>query len=267
MQLTPDHIKFAQAELKRLNLYSLAIDGDAGAGTKAALDKVTELPKTWTLEKKLVGLLQLQAKKEGLDPGPIDGLWGQRTAVAYDQLVQLRKFGELPVVVRPDDRPAVGNPNNWPSQRDIAKLNAHYGQPGTNLVTIDVPYELVISYDPTKKTKRITCNKKVADSVLRVLNKVLQTYGLEEIKRLRLNMYAGCFQERAVRNGTRPSMHSWGIALDWDHNNNQLNWSATQATLARPEYDRWWQIWEEEGWVSLGRQRNFDWMHVQAATL
>lgn len=28
-----------------------------------------------------------------------------------------------------------------------------------------------------------------------------------------------------------------------------------------------WKCWEEEGWVSLGRQRNYDRMHVQAAKL
>ena len=40
-----------------------------------------------------------------------------------------------------------------------------------------------------------------------------------------------------------------------------------KATFAKPEYERWWQCWEEEGWLSLGRTRNFDWMHVQAAKL
>ena len=34
-----------------------------------------------------------------------------------------------------------------------------------------------------------------------------------------------------------------------------------------PEYDAWWRCWESEGWVSLGRLRNFDWMHIQAAKL
>ncbi|MCF8078467.1 MAG: hypothetical protein K9K88_04215 [Desulfobacterales bacterium] len=46
-----------------------------------------------------------------------------------------------------------------------------------------------------------------------------------------------------------------------------LKWGRDRAHFARTEYDAWWRLWEEEGWVSLGRQRNFDWMHVQAAQL
>ena len=35
----------------------------------------------------------------------------------------------------------------------------------------------------------------------------------------------------------------------------------------RREAEDWWRIWEEQGWTSLGRVRNFDWMHVQATKL
>ncbi len=266
MPLTPDHIKFAQAELKRLNLYALTIDGDAGAGTKAALDKVTDLPKTWSLEKKLVGLLQLQAKKEGLDPGPIDGLWGAQTANAYDALRHVRLFGATPPIWRPESI-AVVNPNNWPTQRTDAELTAFYGEMGKNQKRIQLPYPMHLSWDLGKTVTAFDCNAKVHDSLLRILTKVKNTYGLAEVQRLRLDVWGGCLNVRFMRGGSRYSTHSWGIALDFDPENNQLKWGRDRATLARPEYDRWWQIWEEEGWVSLGRQRNFDWMHVQAATL
>lgn len=61
--------------------------------------------------------------------------------------------------------------------------------------------------------------------------------------------------------------HAWGLAIDWDPAHNKLKWGRDRARLARPEYDTWWRLWEEEGWVSLGRTRNFDWMHVQAVKL
>lgn len=37
--------------------------------------------------------------------------------------------------------------------------------------------------------------------------------------------------------------------------------------FCKPDYINWRECWEKEGWVSLGRQRNYDWMHVQAAKL
>ena len=70
-----------------------------------------------------------------------------------------------------------------------------------------------------------------------------------------------------MRGGTRWSTHAWGIAIDYDPDRNQLKWGRDRAAFARPEYDAWWRLWEEEGWVSLGRTRNYDWMHVQAAKL
>ena len=65
----------------------------------------------------------------------------------------------------------------------------------------------------------------------------------------------------------RYSMRSWGIAIDDDPARNRLKWKRDRANFAKPDYDAWWRFREEEGWVSLGRSRNYDWMHVQAARL
>jgi hypothetical protein len=62
-------------------------------------------------------------------------------------------------------------------------------------------------------------------------------------------------------------MHSWGIAFDFDPDRNQLKWDHTRASFARPEYEKWFYLWEEEGAVSLGRARDYDWMHIQFARL
>ncbi|KGO94323.1 M15 family metallopeptidase domain-containing protein [Flavobacterium subsaxonicum] len=269
MDLTPQIIKLAQRYLNSKNLGAGTADGIIGNNTKAALNKLPELTKTWTLEKKIVGTVQLFTKSEGFNPGTIDGLWGPQTQTAYDQLRYKLLYGQQPEPWRPEDRDPV-NPNNWPVQSQSA-LTAFYGVPketgNSNLVSVTVPYPLVIAWDTSKKVTRITAHKKVKDSLLRVLNKTLDHYGIDEIKRLRLDYFGGCFNYRLVRGGTSLSTHSWGIALDFDPENNQLNWGRDKATFARPEYNKWWDFWEEEGWVSLGRDRNYDWMHVQAAKL
>ncbi len=269
MELTPEIVKVAQRYLSQKGLYAGSIDGIAGTGTSTALDKVPELKKTWDKNRKLVGVIQLFAQAEGFAPGTIDGLWGQLTQTAYDNLTYKLLYGTNPEIWRPEERiPA--NPNHWPLQSQ-SELEAFYGQAkpsgNPNLISVTLPYPMIIAWDTSKTVTKITVHKKVKDSLLRVLTKVHQHYGISEIRRLRLDYFGGCFNYRAIRGGTTLSTHSWAIALDFDPINNQLSWGRDKATFARPEYNKWWEFWEEEGWVSLGRERNYDWMHVQAAKL
>jgi hypothetical protein len=259
-------IKFIQSELKRQGFNPGPIDGILGNKTLTALSKVQGLPKTWTTERKLVGFIQISAEKENIEAGKIDGLWGPQTAHAYESLLELRKHGTVPIFRRPGEQEEV-NPNNWPSQKNEADLIAFYGQVGTNQTSVIVPYPHVIAWDKSKSVTKIRCHKKVSDSMVRVLTKVKDHYGMEEIKRLRLDIWGGCLNVRQMRGGSRYSMHSWGIAMDYDPENNRLKWGSDKATFALPDYNKWWDFWEEEGWVSLGRTRNYDWMHIQAAKL
>jgi len=269
MDLTPEIIKIAQRYLTIKKLNPGDIDGIAGKKTYAALNKLTDLPKTWPHERKMVAAIQLYAKHTGLDPGPIDGQWGTRTQTAYDQLKHILLYGQPPEPWRPEDRNPT-NPNNWPEQTQSGLID-FYGQAkpsgNLNLVSFAIPYAMVLAWDTSKKVTKITAHKKVKESVLTVFDNVLNYYGPEEIKRLRLDYFGGCFNYRPIRGGTTLSTHSWGIALDFDPANNQLNWGRDKAAFARPEYNKWWELWEQQGWVSLGRDRNYDWMHVQAAKL
>jgi hypothetical protein len=210
----------------------------------------------------LTAYIQLLAKDQGIDPGNIDGLWGILTEEAFDQLEHFQMFGELPAPWR-DESPVIAAANDWPEEDEPA-LIAYYGQPGTNLTTIDLPYTHRLAWDLTTHVRRTTCNEKSAESIQRVLKRVLDHYGTDRIRELRLDRYGGCFNKRKKRGGTSWSMHAWGIALDYDPERNKLKWGRDRAAFARPEYNQWWQFWEEEGWTSLGRTRNFDWMHVQA---
>lgn len=259
-------IKLIQSELTRLGLNPGSIDGAMGPQTLAALNRVDKLPKSWSTERKLVGFIQIICTTEHIDAGKIDGLWGPQTSFAYQSLVELRKHGVVPQFRRPGEIVDV-NPNNWPSQKTEKDIIDFYGEVGKNQTSVAVPYPHIIAWDVSKKATKITCHQKVATSLVRVLTRVKDYYGMDEIHRLRLDMWGGCLNVRKMRGGTRNSMHSWGMALDYDPENNQLNWGSDRAHFAQPEYTKWWEFWEEEGWVSLGRTRNYDWMHVQAAKL
>jgi hypothetical protein len=153
----------------------------------------------------------------------------------------------------------------WPKQT-TAELTRFYGTPGAPpLARVAVPWTLKLAWDPSQKMNHIGCHTEVAASLGRVLQSVYAHYGAAELKRLRLDLFGGCFAPRKKRGGSSWSTHAWAIALDWDPDHNLLKWGRDRASLSADSYNFWWGAWEAEGWVSLGRHANRDWMHVQAA--
>ena len=156
--------------------------------------------------------------------------------------------------------------NHWPKQ-DYASMVAFYGPVGENQTKLDLPYPMVLDWEDGTIIRRITCHEKVAESLDRILTKTLDHYGIEQIRKLRLHRFGGCLNVRKMRGGTSWSIHSWGAAIDLDSDRNQLKWGRDKASLAKKEFIPFWEIVESEGWVSLGRVKNYDWMHAQAARL
>ncbi|RQO30142.1 hypothetical protein DBR32_11185 [Taibaiella sp. KBW10] len=269
MKLTTEMIKIAQRFLIENKIPVGSIDGIAGKQTKAGLVQLKDIPADWITSRKIVACIQLYCKREGIDPGLIDGYWGPDTQAAYGRLRHLLLYGSIENPWRAEDI-VLSNPNHWPLQTQEA-LTHFYGTASPvgnpNLRTFAVPYPLKLAWNLEQEVTQITAHQKVKDSIIRVLEAVLKHYGLETIQELRLDHYGGCFSYRKIRNGGTLSTHSWGIALDFDPMHNQLKWDRSKAAFARPEYEAWWRCWEAEGWVSLGRSRNYDWMHIQAAKI
>jgi hypothetical protein len=153
----------------------------------------------------------------------------------------------------------------WPRQPDMERF---FGRPGENLTTLVLPFTMKYHEDDdTYPVKRFQIHEKVHDSALRCFTRIADAYDEASRAKIGIDEFGGCFNLRAMRGGTRLSMHSWGIAIDFDPDDNQLRWGGDRARLAKPDCRTFWKIWAEEGWVSLGQARNFDWMHVQAARL
>lgn len=276
MHIPVNAVRIAQRRLKSGGFDPGPVDGQLGPRTEAALDRALRARRDdlspphadgilgRSRRRKVTAYIQLLAADAGIESGTVDGFWGPQTDYAFGELEHFEEHGELPHPWRDFEGP-VANPNDWPLETG-AELRAFYGEPGEPpLVRIDAPYPLRLSWDLNQTVSRIACHEKVAASLERVLVGVRDHYGPDAIRELRLDRYGGCFNPRKKRGGTSWSTHAWAIALDFDPERNRLQWGRDRAAFARPEYDRWWELWEAEGWVSLGRVANFDWMHVQAA--
>lgn len=146
---------------------------------------------------------------------------------------------------------------------EIIKKYGKPNQQGSYLTTINLPYPMRLAWDKKTTVNRMRCHKLIADDFLAVFNDLLKHYGLEKIQELGIDLFGGCFNFRAMRGGSDYSRHSWGIAIDLDPERNKLRETSKTARFARPEYKPMIDIFYKHGFVSLGRERNYDWMHFE----
>jgi len=149
------------------------------------------------------------------------------------------------------------------------QIEAKYGKANKTgngyLVWLDLPYPMYLNWQTKTFVKRIQCHKLVHDRLKAIFTDILSVYGINKIKELQLDDYGGCFNYRLMRGGTKLSTHSWGIAVDLDPDRNLLKETSATARFARPEYKNFIDIWYKHGFESLGREKNYDWMHFQTA--
>jgi len=141
-----------------------------------------------------------------------------------------------------------------------------YGKPDPNggyLVSIDLPYPMRLAWDKKTTVNKMRCHKLVANKFKAVFTELLEVYGLEKIQELGIDLFGGCFNLRVMRGGSEYSRHSWGVAIDLDPERNLLKETSKTARFARPEYKKMIDIFYKHGFVSLGREKNYDWMHFQ----
>lgn len=166
-----------------------------------------------------------------------DGFWGPKSIDACQKYLRKLMVADAP-------------------KSDQASLSEAYGAAGdeSRLMSIDVT-GLGVQYDGAP-VKSIRCNKGVAESLLTIV-KELATF--DEGKQA-LAQYAGCYNNRNMRNGSSPSLHARGAAIDLMPDNNMLNthWP-TKANMPFSVIE----VFAKHGWLSAAAFWSRDAMHFQ----
>jgi hypothetical protein len=236
-------IEQAQTFLKATNYYRGSVDGILGKMSKAAIWRVFRehrvvedaLEGVSTDKDKLLLAVRLTLAKLGYG------------ADEYSLWESLR---------RKDDC--------WVNQKEVTKQFGYAGGPQCTAGVVRLPFKMKLAWNTEQTINSFRCHELVADSVNRVYKKIASAYSPEDISKHGFDMFGGCFNNRKKRGGVTLSMHAYGVAIDHDPDRNTFRATKSNAYLAQKECNVFWDIWESEGWHSLGRMYDFDWMHVQA---
>jgi hypothetical protein len=145
-----------------------------------------------------------------------------------------------------------------------------YGIPKENpdyLTTIDLPYPMRLSWDKKVYVTKMRCHKLVADDFLNIFKDLLDHYGYDEIKRLGIDLFGGCFNFRKMRGGDDWSRHSWAIAIDLDPERNGLSTTWQNSMFSKKAYKPMIDIFYKYGFLNLGKEKGFDAMHYEKGVL
>jgi peptidoglycan hydrolase-like protein with peptidoglycan-binding domain len=285
-------LRDVQSRLKAAQLYDGTVDGLLGNLTKAAVKAFLlqqSVPNfdAWPVQRRVNAAMQLICRIDGIEVGAVDGLLGTQSRHAItiwdarqanggkpDPKVEAwRDDAAAPQAVPSRPLPAITSSQVkapatkplWPKQ---SAMDSFYGPKGTGQIMLTLPYQMRLAWDLDSPVTRFTCHAKVMESLQRIFVRTLDHYGIDEIKRLRLDLFGGCLNVRKMRGNDKTwSIHSWGCAVDIDPEHNPLTAHRAQATLDNAEYDAFWSFVYDEGAIGLGRERDYDWMHFQFARL
>ncbi len=274
--------------ISSLHLYQPSVSRAAKARTEKP-----GFPSLRVTARDIVRLAQRYLRDHGHNPGPVDGLWGNRTQAAYERMQGVNTSANRTTIIRlaqmflwsqghdPGPHDGVwggrtqeaydqwqemqrgGLTNPWPQDTEEA-LTAFYGEAGrVPLVHCHCPYPMRLAWRLDVTLERFSCHPKVKASLQRVLDTIFDHYHRdpEEIAAVRMDRFGGCYNNRPRQgNWRRPSLHARGAAIDLDPEHNAFRWGRDRATMPPAVID----IFEAEGWLSAGRSWGYDFMHFQA---
>lgn len=264
-----------QRLLTAAGYYNGGIDGDFGPKSREAAVKVLRRNKPealrWSERRQRVAAAQVILNAAGYEAGAVDGYAGHNTKEAFNAWDHYVTTGKPELLPGCSKEEVEGKPEpvktRWPSQKGVPTFFGKAGGPRCTAGKAQLPFPFRIAWNKVQKVKQFSCHELVADAFTTIFRDTAAHYGEARMVALGLDLFGGCYNYRPMRGGTALSMHAYGIAYDGDPERNQLRWGRDRAQFAKPDYVAFWAIVEAQGGVSLGRARNYDWMHFQFATL
>lgn len=179
------------------------------------------------------------------------------------------------------NKPIQFSPQNYPplqkiSLKELQSDSSIFGRHGSKMVSVPVPanYPLHTYSLNGKRTTSISCHPLIAERLKCVLNDIINHYGADIMAVAPgACIYHGSYNDRKITGGNSWSSHAYGVALDFDADNNALKTHAPQARLSQAIYKPFWEIWYHHGFYSQGIETDLkrtrrgsasDWMHIQA---
>jgi D-alanyl-D-alanine carboxypeptidase len=147
-----------------------------------------------------------------------------------------------------------------------AQIIAKYGTPGNpdNFTIMPLPYPMRIAWDTKTIVRKMQCHEEAVEPFTNVFEDLLKHYGLQNIQALGIDLFGGCVNVRTMRGSkVRWSRHAWGIAIDLDPARNGLKVKSPIAQFSKLEYQPMIDIFYKYGFISYGREKNYDWMHFE----
>lgn len=272
-----------QIVLAAAGYYTGGIDGKLGSQSKKAYDQVVrDLGHTYTFKpsvwrgaigghlnkRKRTAAIQACLNKLGYEAGKADGWDGHNTRNALDALMYKLATGKHEVIVKTPIAHRIAGSSPIPSQSQVPK---YYGNPNqieaSRLTTIKLPFKMRIDYNLRQSTNKMTVHKLAAPSLEAAMLATHAHYGLDGMRRLGIDRYAGGFNKRKMRGGSKWSMHAYGCAVDFYAAPNGLRAKCPDALFCGKDYARFLDIMQDHEWLPAIRLWGADAMHFQRATL
>ena len=151
---------------------------------------------------------------------------------------------------------------------DTTNCLAHYGDPSKPafaqkwLVRHPLPAAVLASFPPYPGVPKVTAvymNKFACAALDAVLMELLSTGLIKELK-----TYDGCLNLRLKRGLNEYSIHSWGLALDFNAALNPLGvkWGSRPGMFSKA----FLAVWRKHGWTCGADFTRGDSMHFQFTT-